>query len=235
MAFSGFSGDALALLFENRARDSREWYRENKARFDSLVRTPLKELAAELLPPMREIDPKLGCAVSRVCRDARFSRDKSLFRDHMWVSFVRDRSRQGELPCFFFELNQSGFLYGCGFYKTPRPVMESIRSLILAGDRAFREADGAFSRQNVFTLEGECYKRPHFPDRPERERIWLERKEVGFVCRSSDFGTLFSPALSDVLLSGFRLLRPAYEFFRRAEELAPRREQEHETRRFTAT
>ena len=56
--------------------------------------------------------------------------------------------------------------------------MDAVRSLVLSHDRSFLCAQEVLQNQPQFALEGERYKRPHFPDAPPDEREWLERKEM---------------------------------------------------------
>ena len=79
----------LDFLSENRQRNDRNRFHENKSAYMNDVLVPLIELVNELAPIMLEIDPcfetspKAGKTISRIYRDTRFSRDKSLYRDTM--------------------------------------------------------------------------------------------------------------------------------------------------------
>ena len=66
--------------------------------------------------------------------------------------------------------------------------------------------------QNLYHMEGECYKRPHYPDQPEELRQWLERRNLSFTAESEDMDLLFSPALADKLSEDFEKLSPIYHF-----------------------
>ena len=78
-----FSEKTLDFLVENRIRDDRNWYKENKPVFEKYVLAPLQELVEKLTPTMLDIDdqficqPKIGRAISRIHRDTRFSKDKT--------------------------------------------------------------------------------------------------------------------------------------------------------------
>lgn len=208
----------LRFLAENRMRNSREWFHANKEDYRRYVLAPLTELSERLGPAMLEIDhelvvaPKVGKSISRIYRDTRFSKDKSLYRDVMWVVFARDKSVCDCRPGFVLELSPDGWRYGCGYYCAPARVMEGIRKLVLDGSKAYRRAQQAFDSQDIFQIEGECYKRPHYPGRPERERQWLERRNLDLMYNSTDFDALFAGDLHLRLLEGFQVLAPVYEF-----------------------
>lgn len=215
---TNFSAKTLDFLFENRLHDSKAWHDEHKKDFTDLVFTPLHDLVEALAPKMLEIDdkfvviPQTSKTISRIRRDTRFTHDKSLYRQNMWIVFKRDKSYGQELPSFYFDVSDQGFEYGCGFYYNSTRYMENLRSKILSGDKTFKAADRAYRRQKIFTMTGDSYKRPKFPDEPPKNQEWLNRKSISFNAHSKDFDLLFSDRLAEKLAEDFVLLKPIYEF-----------------------
>ncbi len=220
------SKETLRFLAENRLHNSREWYQQHKSDYQELVLNPLVELSANMAPAMLEIDPhfvtepKVDRTISRIYRDTRFSHDKSLYREVMWVCFMRSKKEDGSLPGFVFEFSPQGFRYGCGYYEAPPKVMEAMRRLILENNPAFIHAKKAAEEQTVFQMEGNFYKRSKFPDAPEDLRNWLDRRNIDFMCNSTDANLLFSEDLHQTLTCGFGLLKPVYAFLCKAALLA---------------
>lgn len=216
------SPQSLDFLAENRLRNNRDWYYEHKPQFKALVFEPLAQVVMDLAPVLHEIDPlliaepKTGKSISRVFRDTRFTKDPSLFREVMWCVFTRDKKAYTSAPGFFFEFSPDGFRYGCGYLDAPPKVMEAIRTLILKNDASFQKAQRAVSKQDVFQMEGDLYKRVKYPEQPAYLQTWLQRKGISFNHNSKDFNLLFSPALSEKLAEDFKLLAPVYWFFMRA-------------------
>ena len=52
---------ALDFLFENRLKDSKEWYKEHKDIHTKLVVEPFREFVVNITPYMNEIDPAIIC------------------------------------------------------------------------------------------------------------------------------------------------------------------------------
>ncbi len=221
-----FSQQTLDFLFQNRMTDSREWFKAHRADYERLVRAPLVELTEALAPAMLEIDPLLTTApkscISRIYRDTRFARDKSIFRDVMWCSFMRDKKVYHGLPGFYVEISPCGFQYGCGYYQASGASMEAIRGMIKTGDRAFREAKRAVDGQQIFALEDTRYKRTRHPQYPEPLRAWLDQRNICLNAASGDLELLFSGRLADKLAADFRLIAPLYAFLIEAESRKPR-------------
>ncbi len=216
-----FSEETVKLLFENRVKDSRDWFLEHRGEYDALCLEPMRRLVTDLAPALEEIDPRLmrepkvGRCISRIYRDTRFSRDKSIFKDVIWCVFVRDKGEN--LPGYWFELSPRGGAWGCGWYRTDPPVMESARELMLSSDSAFKRAKRAYERQSVFLLDDNRYKRGRFPEAPQDLRLWLEQRSLCFTAGSREPELLFSDTLWERLSSDFRLLRPEYEFMLKAQ------------------
>lgn len=215
-----FSNEALDFLFENRSRNDRAWYHENKDRYKTLVQEPFVQFVRDLQPVMLEIDPLMDVSekrIARVYRDARIIGNGPFFRDHIWCTFGRSREVYMGYPCYYFELSPRGFSYGMGYYIPAKETLDAIRSMILAEDKDFRKAFRAHKKQKVFSLEGESYKREHFPEAPVPYRDWLNRKTFNWVCESSDFDKLFSEGLSADVAEDFQSIAPIYRFLVKAE------------------
>ncbi len=209
------SEKTLEFLWENRIKNSREWYIEHKGDFQNFVLAPMMELVEKLEKPLHEIDPqlivvpKVGKSISRVHRDIRFSKDKTLYRDVMWCVFGRDK-KKFHSPVFFMEYSPRGFQYGCGYYHAPAQQMQALRKMILNQDKRFLEAKKAFEKQNIFQLQGEEYKRNRFEDQPEDLQQWLNKKNISFIKQSNDFQQLYDEKLFQRLIEGFDILAPLY-------------------------
>lgn len=216
--FNGFSQKTLDFLFENRLKNSKTWFEEHRGEYETYVLEPLRALVVNLTPVMLSIDPlftvepAVNKTISRIYRDVRFSRDKSLFRDEMWITFMRNKRFWAGLPGYYFLLGQGGFSYGFGYYEATTESMAIFRDCIMKNDRAFQKALAAYQSQTEFQLSGEKYKRSKFPGQPEEVMDWLDRKNISFDHHSNDLSTLFSPRLADELSTGFQQLKPIYDF-----------------------
>lgn len=216
----------LDFLVENRFRDSREWYAAHKDQYVAFVLEPLKELVRDLTPTIQKMDsnlvaePKVDRCISRIYRDTRFSKDKSLYRSNMWCVFGRDKKEYPNFPGIVFEFSPDGFFYGCGYYEAPKTAMDAIRNLILKNDPAFVKAKRAYDKQTLFQMEGALYKRKKFPDAPDALSPWLERKNYAFMHREQNLDLLFSDQLSETLAAGFLQVKPMYDFLCKGAALA---------------
>lgn len=213
-----FSQETINFLVENKLNDSRDWFHEHKEQYQEFVIRPMAELAQALTPCMKKIDPefvtepRVDKTISRIWRDTRYSHDPSLYRDNMWLIFKRKRMHTTEYPGMYFDFSPEGFSYGGGFYSASPAYMEAMRRKILMRNRNFESAEKAYRAQNVFVMEGEKYKKAHFPDQPENLREWLERRNLCFTAENEDMDLLFSGGLAQKLAEDFEKMAPMYQF-----------------------
>lgn len=218
--FKGFSPAVLPLLTEIRERNSKKWFENHRDRYEDLLLNPFRDLVADLAPLMLDIDadlevsPAIGRTISRIYRDTRFSKDKSLFRDRMWLTFKRPGKDWQDTPAWFFELAPDFYRYGMGPYRPSRETMANLRSIIDEG-KVFPQLAKDLAARQRFSLEGEKYKRQptHLP--PD-SADWYGRKEIYISCNRLPDDLLFSADLADDIRRDYLLLVPAYQVFKRA-------------------
>lgn len=224
MSFNGFSQKTLDFLFENRLKNSKSWFEEHRKDYEDDVLAPLRELVIEMTPTMLKIDPLFTVApavnktISRIHRDIRFSHDKSIYRDEMWFTFMRNKKFWQGLPGYYFIFGAWGFSCGVGYYEASKESLEAFRGMVLAREASFKKAYDTYKGQDLFVLRGDRYKKTKFPDQPEHIREWLDLKNIDFEYTTNDYDLLFSPALTKFLSEGFITLKPIYEFICRIEE-----------------
>lgn len=220
-----FTPETIDFLFENHLQDSRSWFAEHRREYERYVYRPLQELVVALTPAVLAIDgqvttqPRVDKTICRIWRDTRYSHDKSLYRDTMWIIFKRGKMHGTGVPGLYFDIAPQGFQYGTGFYHASASYMAALRRLVLAGDGAFRRAQAAYEGQRIYRMHGECFRRPRYGEQPEALRLWLERRNIGFEAESQDMDLLYSAELAAKLAEDFQLLAPVYRFLLHVSEV----------------
>lgn len=213
-----FTSKTLAFLAENRARNDRVWFAEHKGDYQRYVLAPLTELSEALTPAVSAIDPQIVTdprvdkTISRIFCDMRYSKDKLLYRENMWLTFKRDKHEFPGYPEFFVVFSPAEFFYGCGYYSAGADVMDTVRGLILERHPAFLAAQEAYGASGM-TLEGDTFKRSRYPEQDEMYREWLDRKTICFMKKTNDLSELFAVNLAGTLSAAFTQMKPVYDFF----------------------
>ena len=176
-----FSQRTLEFLVENRLQNSKAWFDEHKEEYRLLVLEPMIQLTAALGPTVLDIDPQLivdprqGRSISRVRRDNRFTRDKSLYREVMWCVFLRDKKLWEGPPAFYFEIRPDRFDFGCGYYQAGANTMAAIREMILRNDPVYLEARKAW-KEAASSWRGIATNGANIPpNRRKNGTGWTER------------------------------------------------------------
>lgn len=201
----------MAIRFNNNRPfflDNRDWYLR-------AVREPSLALAQELAPAVEAMDPDLERrphrVVSRINRDVRFARDKSPYRDYVWLAFRRPGEDRGKTLGVYFDLGDGGASYGMGFYRENRGIMNALRARMAANPREMLEICRPI--MNEFTLHAEPNRRIKIPDSiPEELRGWYAAKGFYFEKEITDFDLIYSPALAEEIKQGYKRFTPLYRY-----------------------
>ncbi len=214
--FAGCPEEMYQFFWEIAFQNNREFFEANRERYRRVVQQPMLALAGELAPAALSIDPRFNVrpssVVSRIRRDTRFTRDKSPYRDHVWLGYKPAGARTSECFVLYAEFERERYGYGMGMYAPEPALMAGLRARMFARPQRFLALVQAPRLQARSTPFGESYRRPRFTDCPEALLPWVNRRSLGFSFTSGALSRTYSPAIREELLEGFALLRPLYRF-----------------------
>ena len=219
--FTGFSKKSTDFLRELTINNDRDWFKENRYDYDTCLLEPMRKLLIDLSTFMLEIDNEFEIyptkAISRIYRDVRFSKNKAPYKNTMWITFKRAGKNWHGFPGFFFEITQTGFILGMGFYSMTKNTRENFRNLLLDNSNEFRDKISFLnSNNNLFAIEGESYKR--IPKDIEltldKELLpWYKRKNLYTITPViEDLELLYSDRLIDNIKNNFSQISELYKF-----------------------
>ncbi len=213
--YQGIRQEAFWLLAENRFHDSKSYYEENKERLKKEVLDPLRALTADLASVMADIDPQIvvsptanGC-ISRIRRDNRYTRDKSMYRENVWVAFLRDKRAWECLPGFYIDMSMQGSSRGLGFYWASPRLMQTLRKMLDEKPEPILSA-AQQALDAGFQLEGDVYARPKRVEGPPLLLELYNRKIWEFSRHETGHALAADPALPSLLEQEYRALAPLY-------------------------
>jgi len=216
--FNGFSKKSLTFLAEVHKRNSKKWFEQNRSMYENYLLEPFRNLVAELGGEMQKIDadfevrPQINKTISKIYRDTRFSKDKSLFKKAMWLTFKKQSKDWKDAPAYFFELMIDSYRYGLGYYSASRSTMDLFRESIDNNQKKFLKAISFYKKDSLIDLKGEIYKRPLKCNHSQLIQDWYQRKSFYLVKTCKIDKILFSPALKVDLVKCFRTLGPLYKY-----------------------
>lgn len=217
MAYDGITSDALWLLAQNRFENSKPFYEEHKEEIKQGVTVPMRQIAGELSELMYEIDDMMNLdpvrMVSRIRRDNRFTNDKHLYRDNMWIMFMRPKREWETHPCMWFEVKQDCFTYGVGGFSMPPALMNIYRRHLVEREDEFLAAVKSVRKIGA-RFSGEGYKKPK-PGNPSPAVLpYYNVKYMCFMVDRTDFDILAKQELITELKKAYTALAPMYKFLK---------------------
>ena len=217
------SKDTLQFLDDLKANNNRDWFLDNKKRYEALKKD-YQLLVADLLDAMKPLDPSLEMLEVKNCtfrinRDIRFSKDKTPYKSHLgiWLSSgAKGLNRSG----YYIHLeNGSSFIAG-GLYCPEANDLKKMRKEIayfhedleaILNEKEFKKEFNDFDRDEKNTLKNppRGYEKEH----PAIDLLKLKSFESSQKINFSTAGTKdFVTTVSKKLI----LLKPLNDFINRA-------------------
>ena len=162
-----FTPALFEFLSELADNNNREWFRDNKARYERDVRDALVHFVADFGDRLHEIsphmvaDPRLsGGSIFRIYRDVRFSKDKSPYKTNAGLHFRHEVGRDVHGPRSLPAIsNRAWYSAGAGIWRPNSATVGKIRGSIVANPEKWSSIVNDDGFASVYTLEGESLKR----------------------------------------------------------------------------
>lgn len=216
--FSGFARGTFEFFMALGFNNNREFFHASHDWYENDVRTPLRELCMDIAPAVlaidRDIEARPARVISHINRDLRYSRDKSPYRDYMWLGFHRAGWDKCDCFHFYFDIGAQGGNVGAGMYGDDRAWTDALRRAIVSDPEGARNILCA-SKLTDFELTGSAYKRMAVPDDLDAElKKWYTLKSFS-LNHAYTQSELMSAGLVDDMAARLRALSDVYDFMYR--------------------
>lgn len=163
--FKGFPGETLKFLKELEANNNREWFNDNKQRYETLIREPALDFIATMGPEIERISPhfsaipkKVGGSLMRVHRDTRFARDKTPYKTNIGIQFRHELGKDVHAPGFYVHIDNTGCFLAAGVWHPEPEALKEIRARIDEKPNEWKKARYAKAFTDQFELGGSSLK-----------------------------------------------------------------------------
>ena len=214
-----FTPTLFEFLSELADNNNREWFQDNKARYERDVRDALVQFVSDFgerlgdISPHMVADPRLsGGSVFRIYRDVRFSKDKSPYKTNAGVHFRHEVGRAVNGPGLYLHLQPGLVFAGAGIWRPNSATVGKIRGSIVANPERWQNIVGDDGFRSVYELEGESLKRPPRgidPDHPLIDHLKLKSFVATTTFTEED---ACSPDFIDVYTNACTVAAPFSEF-----------------------
>ena len=217
--FTGFPKDSIQFFKELAKNNNRDWFAENKTRYQETVQNPALELVEEMKPYLKKVSPfftaipkRSGGSIMRIYRDTRFSKNKLPYKTNLGIHFRHEAGKDVHAPGFYFHVDAKEVFVGAGIWHPDNETLGKIRFLIDDDQKRWKRVKNGKRFRETFELQGATLKRP--PRGYEADHpliVDLKMKDhIGLANLSHE--DLFDSKLPEKLTAHFKAAMPFVRF-----------------------
>lgn len=217
------SQETLQFLEDLKANNNRDWFLENKKRYE-IVKKDYHKMVSDFLDTMKPLDPALELLEVKNCtfrinRDIRFSKDKTPYKTHIGVWLSSGSKGQNRAGYYVHIEKGSSFIAG-GFYAPESEDLKKVRKEIaffhedleeILAEKNFKKTFGDFDRNERSLLKNppRGYEKEH----PAIELLKLKSFEAS---QKFDISEVLEKDFVSKMSKRLIVLKPLNEFINRA-------------------
>ena len=165
--YASFTPESLKFLDELAANNNRDWFKENKTRYEEQVLDVALMFIQSMQKPLNDIAPhftavpkRMGGSLMRVYRDTRFSKGKDPYKTNIGIQFRHERAKDVHSPGFYVHIDPEQVFLGAGMWRPDPDALAGIRERIANKQNEWLRVstDRKFTRH--FHLGGTTLVRP---------------------------------------------------------------------------
>ncbi len=214
---SYFSAEVFRFLRQLKRNNDREWFAENKERYQKVVVEPALEFIADFAAPLGDFAPRFVAdarpmrgSLFRIYRDTRFSNDKTPYKTHVGISFKHEDGKDVHAPLYYLHLEPTGCFVAAGIWHPDSRTTTRIRTAIAADPKGWKKATARLA------LDGDSLTRPPKGFDAGHPLI-ADLKRKDFICSEElSAEQICSSFLMKDFVAACRRMTPLVEFTARA-------------------
>jgi uncharacterized protein (TIGR02453 family) len=205
----------IRFLEELSSNNSREWFQENKARYE-IAKNDFETVSKLLIAEIAAFDEEIKTVdvkdcIFRIYRDTRFSNDKTPYKTHFGVFIASGGGRKSQRAGYYLHLDPAGSFIGTGVWCPEPNLLKALRQSVYDNIEEFNEirSNPNFKKYfSTFFEEGKLKTVPKgFPkDFSDAELLKLKHYLVSYDLNNE---LLYSPNFIQELVL---ILKSAYLF-----------------------
>lgn len=167
--FNGFPPEALDFLHDLEANNNRDWFEDNKARYQRVLLEPAVEFVTAVgsglqhVAPEIQVDPRTNGqgVLMRIYRDVRFSKDKSPYKTAVSGVFTDGKGKKMARPAFGFHMTANGMELMSGMFGFDKAQLAAYQAAVADEEKglALLAAVESITNKPAYEIVGEQYKR----------------------------------------------------------------------------
>ena len=217
--YARFYPSTLRFLEELAANNNRDWFGENKSRYEEEVLDVALRFIQSMQEPLADIAPhfvamptRVGGSLMRVYRDTRFSRIKTPYKTNIGVQFRHEQAKDVHAPGYYLHIEPEQAFIGVGMWRPDSAPLRGIRERIAARPAEWQRALREPKFHRHFKLGGESLTRPPRGFSKDHECLEDIKRKSFIAVRDLDPGTCLKPQFQRTVENSFRMAEPFMRF-----------------------
>jgi uncharacterized protein (TIGR02453 family) len=216
-----FSKAFLKFLADLDKNNNREWFHENKKRYEQDVKKPFEKFIGIMIDKMQAVDATIVItpkdAIFRIHRDVRFSKDKSPYKNHVSAIISKGGRKDMTTPGLYIQVSAKEFGIYSGAYMPDKNQLQGIREAIASDLSGFKKLINAKAFVSKFgTIQGEKNKRIPKEFQEEAELQPLIANKQFYYMANLKAETVLDPKLPKILMDHYQAGLPLSRFLSEA-------------------
>jgi uncharacterized protein (TIGR02453 family) len=218
-----FDKDYIKFFNELEKNNCKDWFHENKKRYESSVKNPFSNFVGDLILAIHKEDDSLQVeakdCILRINRDIRFTKDKIPYNLHCTAFISPIGKKDKSIPGIFvrFSAKMIGVMGGC--VSVEKEQLKNIRAAITKDPKAFRKLLQTKNFVSKFgEIKGDVMKRiPKDLQAAVAIEPLVTNKQFYFITEL-DPKLMLEDNLIEMLMEYWHAMKPVNEYLRKAIE-----------------
>lgn len=147
------SKDVFLFLSELKENNNREWFQENKLRYER-SRKEFEKFLTGIIPELSKLDPELQSpdmkdCIFRIYKDIRFSKDKTPYKTN-FGAFIARGGRKTIFPGYYIHIEPGGSMFAGGIYMPAPDTLKLLRNEVYFNSVEFKKILSAANFKKYF-------------------------------------------------------------------------------------
>ncbi|HLK04789.1 MAG TPA: DUF2461 family protein [Candidatus Acidoferrum sp.] len=189
-----FSKDTFQFFRDLKKNNHKDWMDAHRDRYQAAVVQPLKKLLEEMAPTVLDLDHRFettgrrGANLSRINRDIRFAKDKTLYKTNMYLKFSAPLGGEMESGELYVGIAADSVTVGFRVYATPKrkqsPIALIAEPRLAKNPKWLAQQKAKLGRKYdsywYSTVKGEWTKNSGWPTNETWPKLqgWIVRKKL---------------------------------------------------------
>jgi uncharacterized protein (TIGR02453 family) len=221
--YLGFDKQTIDFLNELKANNNREWFKENKSRYEECVLDVALRFIQSMQDPLAGFAPhfvatptRMGGSLMRVYRDTRFSKNKTPYKTNIGIQFRHELAKDVHSPGYYVHIEPDSVFLGAGMWMPDSDSLRNIRERIAARPAEWKRTvnDTAFKRH--FKLGGVSLTRPPRGFDKDHECIEDIKRKSFIAVKDMDVSACLNPRFQQQVETAFKSATPYMKFLCKA-------------------